>query len=98
MKKADLVKAVKETILEVTADAKLTNKDVEEVVNRLFNKFVEELKAGRDVTLPGIGKLVVVETQARKGRNPQTGEEIDIPAGKRVKFKPSKAIKEALNE
>ena len=46
--------------------------------------------------LPGVGKLKVKATAARKGRNPKTGESINIPAGQRVTFSPSKELKEAM--
>jgi DNA-binding protein HU-beta len=52
-------------------------------------------EAKKGFTLPGIGKLVVVKRKARKGRNPQTGEEIQIPAKTVLKFRISKAAKEA---
>lgn len=45
----------------------------------------------------GLGTFTVVDTEARIGRNPQTGEPIDIPAGKRIKFKASVALKAAIN-
>lgn len=56
-----------------------------------------ELLGGGDVPLPGMGKLKVKETHARRGRNPKTGEEIEIPAGKKVVFSPSKEFKESLS-
>lgn len=48
------------------------------------------------IILHNIGTLSVLDTTARKGRNPQTGEEIDIPAGKRIKLKAAKALKDAV--
>ncbi len=52
-------------------------------------------EARNGFTIPGIGKLVVRKYSARKGRNPQTGETIDIPARKRLKFVVAKAAKDA---
>lgn len=49
-----------------------------------------------EFTVPGIGKLVVVDRKARTARNPQTGEAIQIPAGKALKFKIAKAAKDAI--
>jgi DNA-binding protein HU-beta len=49
-----------------------------------------------DFTIPGIGKLVVVDRKARTARNPKTGAEIQIPAGKALKFKIAKAAKDAI--
>lgn len=48
------------------------------------------------ITLHDIGTLAILDTAVRKGRNPQTGDEIDIPAGKRIKLKAAKALKDAV--
>lgn len=53
-------------------------------------------EAANSFSIPGIGKLELVERKARKGRNPATGQEIDIPAKKAIKFKISKACKDAI--
>jgi DNA-binding protein HU-beta len=53
-------------------------------------------EAKNSFTLPGIGKIVLVQRKARKGRNPQTGEAIKIPAKKAVKFRVAKAAKDAI--
>lgn len=55
-----------------------------------------ELLGGGEIPLPGVGKLKVKETAARKGRNPKTGESIDIPAGSKVVFTACKELKEAM--
>ena len=52
---------------------------------------------GGEISLPGLGKLKVKETSARTGRNPRTGERIDIPASRKVVFTPGKEFKEALH-
>jgi DNA-binding protein HU-beta len=57
---------------------------------------LQELCSQGEANLVGLGKLVLVETKERKGRNPATGEEIIIPPRKRVKFKPAKALKDAV--
>jgi DNA-binding protein HU-beta len=65
-------------------------------------KFFEELaqlsykQAKNQFTIPGIGKLVLVDRKARIGRNPATGEQINIPAKKVVKFRIAKAAKDAI--
>ena len=56
----------------------------------------DEAKANGSFTLPGLGKLVLVDRKARQGRNPQTGETIQIPAKKVVKFRVSKSCKDAV--
>jgi DNA-binding protein HU-beta len=55
------------------------------------------LKRGDEVRLPAFGVFVVSQTKERKARNPQTMEEVIVPAGKRARFRPGKALKEALN-
>ena len=90
MTKLELTHALKtKTGLPLTA--------INDVLNSLASVAEKELRQGQDFPLPGIGKLCVVHSGARKGRNPQTGEEITIPAGKKVKFAPYKSLKEAVN-
>jgi DNA-binding protein HU-beta len=69
---------------------------------KVVNSFLEEFtklaykEAKNSFTIPGIGKLVLVKRKARKGRNPATGEIINIPAKTVVKFKVLKACKDAV--
>lgn len=56
----------------------------------------EELKSGGEISFPGVGKLKVKPTKSRTARNPRTGEEIEVPAGKKVIFVASKELKENL--
>jgi len=72
----------------------LTKKQGKEVLECLVGLAYKEAKNG--FTLPGLGKLVLVKRKARKGRNPQTGETIKIPARKVVKFRMAKACKDAV--
>ncbi len=72
----------------------LTKKQSKEVLECLVALAYKEAKNG--FTLPGLGKLVLVKRKARKGRNPQTGETIKIPARKVVKFRMAKACKDAV--
>jgi DNA-binding protein HU-beta len=85
----------KSQIIEKLADRDetLTKKNVKEVLDGLAELAYAEAKKG--FTVPGIGKLVVVKRKARKGRNPQTGEAIKIPARTALKFRISKAAKDA---
>ena len=71
----------------------LTKKDVSNVLDAQTNLAYKQAKNG--FTIPGIGKLVVVNRKKRKGRNPATGEEITIPAKKVLKFRVAKAAKDA---
>lgn len=90
MNKTDLVNAVAE-------QAELSKKDASRAVDAVFESITEALKEGNKVQLVGFGSFEVRERSARKGRNPQTGEEIEIPATKNPAFKPGKQLKEAVN-
>lgn len=85
-----------ELIGEVSAKTGMTKKDVEKVINAFFATIEGALKSGDKVQLIGFGTFEVRDRQARKGRNPQTGEEIDIPAAKVPAFKAGKALKDAV--
>lgn len=58
----------------------------------LFDTLAEVLRRGERVEIRGLGTFSVARTKARKGRNPRTGAAIDIPPGRRVRFKPSKSL------
>ena len=90
MNKAELVAAV-------AAKTGDTKKNAEEVVNAFVDVVTASLKKGEKVQLVGFGSFEVKKRAARKGRNPQTGEEIKIPASKAPAFKPGKALKDAVN-
>ncbi len=72
----------------------MTRKDVIAFMDTLVNTAYKEARNG--FTLPGIGKLVLVNRKARMGRNPATGETIKIPAKRVVKFRIAKAAKDAI--
>lgn len=85
-----------ELINEVAARTEVTRKDAEKAVNAFFNAIESALKSGDKVQLIGFGTFEVRDRQARKGRNPQTGEEIDVPAARVPAFKAGKALKDAV--
>ncbi|MBI4827204.1 MAG: HU family DNA-binding protein [Nitrospinae bacterium] len=72
----------------------MTKKLAAQLLDNLADLAYKEAKMG--FTLPGLGKLVLVNRKARMGRNPQTGEAIKIPAKKVVKFRVAKACKDAV--
>jgi len=74
----------------------LTKKDATAAVDAVFTSIEEALKNGEKVQLIGFGNFEVRDRAARKGRNPQTGEEIQIEASKIPAFKPGKALKDAV--
>ena len=89
MNKGDLVKEVAKVVG--------TKKASQEAVDCVFKTITNALKKKKTVTLVGFGTFKVDKRKARKGRNPQTGEEIKIKAKKIPKFVPGKALKDAVN-
>ncbi|MED1123333.1 HU family DNA-binding protein [Bacillus atrophaeus] len=89
MNKTELVGAVAEKL-------GVTKKEATPKVEAVFEVLVETLSKGEEIKVSGFGTFVVRERAARKGRNPQTGEEIDIPATKAPAFKAAKALKDAV--
>jgi len=89
MNKTDLVNAVAEK-------GDLSKKDAAKAVDAVFDSVMDSLKDGEKVQIIGFGNFEVRDRSARKGRNPQTGEEIEIPASKVPAFKAGKALREAV--
>lgn len=89
MTKVELIAAVAES-------AGLSKKDAEKAVNGTLDAITEALKQGDKVSLVGFGTFEVRERPERKGRNPQTKEEITIAASKLPAFKAGKALKESV--
>jgi DNA-binding protein HU-beta len=85
-----------ELIAKVAEVTELSKKDATKAVDAVFDIIAEALQNGEKVQLVGFGNFEVRERSARKGRNPQTGEEIEIAAGKIPAFKPGKALKEGI--
>ena len=90
MNKAELVAAMAEK-------TELSKKDAEAALKAFTDVVAEELKKGEKIQLVGFGTFEVSERAARVGRNPQTKQEITIPASKTPKFKAGKALKDSLN-
>ena len=86
-----------ELVASVAEKAGLTKKDAEKAVNALFASVEEALVANDKVQVIGFGTFEVKEREERKGRNPQTGAEITIPASKNPVFKAGKCLKDAVN-
>jgi integration host factor subunit beta len=91
MTKADLVEIV-------AAEADMTKKDVEQLVEIIFDSIVGTLNKGEKIELRGFGSFRVRERNARKGRNPKTGEPVEIPAKRVAYFKPGKDLKDIIND
>ena len=75
----------------------LTKKQAAEAVNAVLEAITETLAAGEDVKLAGFGGFEVRVREARTGRNPQTGEAVEIPASKYVAFSAGSALKDKVN-
>ena len=85
-------------LAEKVAEAQgLTKADARKYVDAVFTAIAEAAASGTEISLNGFGKFKVKETQAREGRNPSTGETIQIAASKKLTFSAAKAIKDNLN-
>lgn len=88
----------KSELIALMADkSELTKKDAEKALNAFIASVIETTGKGDDIVLPGFGSFKVKERAARKGRNPQTGKEINIPARKVVTFSAGKTLKDSVN-
>lgn len=91
MTKAELVE-------DVARAAELTKKDAERLVEIVFESIIETLNKGEKIELRGFGSFRVRERGSRRGRNPKTGDPVNIPAKRVPYFKPGKELKELINE
>lgn len=91
MTKADIVEHIYERV-------GFSKKESAELVERVFDIIKDTLARGEKVKISGFGNFVVREKNARKGRNPQTGEEIRLDARRVLTFKPSLVLKTVLND
>ncbi len=90
MNKNDLVAAV-------ASNSGLSKADAAKAVDGVFDTVLGALRGGDDVRLVGFGTFSVVDRKASVGRNPRTGERIQIPAARRPKFKAGKNLKQSVN-
>ena len=89
MNKQDLIKDIAER-------GEFTKADAEAALKAVQGAIAAVLVNGDKITLPGFGTFKVVETAARAGRNPQTGEPVEIPAKRKIKFNPTQALKDLV--
>ena len=90
MTKADLIE-------EVSRVVELTRKESEVIVEAIFDSVVRSLKKGDKIEIRGFGSFRTRERQARIGRNPKTGDRVEVPAKRIPYFKPSKELKDLVN-
>ncbi|MBL1404398.1 MAG: HU family DNA-binding protein [Rhizobiales bacterium] len=86
-----------ELIASVAEKADLTKVQAAEAVDAVLTSISGSLASGTDVRILGFGNFIVAQRKATTARNPQTGAPIDVPAAKVPRFKPGKALKEAVN-
>jgi integration host factor subunit alpha len=91
MTKADLIE-------EVYLKTGFSKKESADIVEMVFDLMKMTLEGGEKIKLAGFGNFVVKQKATRKGRNPQTGDEIEISSRKILTFKPSQVLKAAINE
>ena len=89
MNKQDLIKDIAER-------GEFTKADAEAALKAVQGAIAAVLVNGDKITLPGFGTFKVVETAARVGRNPKTGEPVEIPAKRKIKFNPTQALKDLV--
>ena len=89
MNKQDLIKDIAER-------GEFTKADADAALKAVQGAIAAALTRGDKITLPGFGTFKVVETAARTGRNPRTGEPVEIPAKRKVKFNPTQALKDLV--
>ena len=90
MTKADLIE-------EVSRGVEMTRKDSEVIVEAIFDSIVRSLRAGDKIEIRGFGSFRTRQRNARTGRNPKTGERVDVPAKRVPFFKPSKELRDSVN-
>jgi len=95
MTKQELINAINEAVIS-RYEAGVSKVVIAAVLDTLGGVAQAELQQGNEVTLPGLGKLSVKTSAARKGRNPATGAEMDIPAKTKPHFSAAKALKDAV--
>lgn len=91
MTKAELIDEVHKNV-----DGNLTKKETSQAVQAVFDTLAEAIRKDERFSFPGFGTFKLKERAPRKGRNPQTGQSITIPASKTVSFKPAPGLKDEL--
>ncbi len=87
-----------ELVDEVARVVQLTKKQAETIVNIVFDSIVDSLRAGQKIELRGFGSFRLRSRKSRTGRNPKTGEKVEVPSKKIPYFKPGKELKELINK
>ncbi len=88
--------SLKHLAAELAEGHEVPKKQAEAMLNDLVTSITKHLKKGERIRMPGLGVLVVRKRAARMGRNPATGEPVQIKASKKVAFRAAKELKEAI--
>ena len=88
----------KQLVVKISGALNLSKADAERTFDTITNTILDALKADDSVKIAGFGTYKVAKRKARVGRNPRTGEQIQIAASQKVKFLPAKALKEVFNK
>ena len=86
-----------ELVDSVSSKTDMKKSDASKAVDAVFDAIADALKGGNEVRLVGFGTFSVASRAASEGRNPRTGEKIQIAASKQAKFKPGKGLRDSLN-
>ena len=85
-------------IIKISKDKNITKKDAEIALDNVIEAISDIIISGEEVYINGFGKFIIANRKPRQGRNPKTGEVVDIPASKKIKFSPSKNMAEEINK
>lgn len=86
----------RELVVQVSHNVGMKQADVDRILNRYVECIAAAMAEGRNVSIKEIGTLLILDTPAKKGRNLNTNEEIDIPPSRRVKLRPCASLKQAV--
>jgi len=95
--KTGIIMNKNELVEQIAKNAEITKVQAAEALDATIKAITTSLKKGNEVRLVGFGTFLTQKRKATKGRNPRTGAEIKIPASTQAKFRPGKALKEAVN-
>lgn len=88
---------ITELVDQVAQETGQSKAATKETITKLFDTILSAAVAGQDVSLPGFGKFSIKARPAREGRNPATGQTVQIAASRKLAFMPAKAVKDRLN-
>ena len=88
----------KELLAQLAENLDMSRTEAEFILEGTFNTIADLLAEGKTVSIPRFGKFTVYQSAPRTGRNPATGESVEVPAKQKMKFKPSNKLKDLIQE